>query len=59
MSEKNVGHRAETAVAAPEQDLELGLQELEALEAPGWITIGGISAGGAVSAAVSAAVIIT
>ncbi|CAL9478931.1 daptide-type RiPP [Streptomyces pilosus] len=41
--------------AVEEQDLELGLQELETLEAPGWVTIGGFSAG--VSAAASAAVI--
>ncbi|MEU8887037.1 daptide-type RiPP [Streptomyces sp. NPDC048442] len=51
---------AETA-AAPEQDLELGLQELETLEAPGWATIGGFSAGvaSAASAAVVSATIIT
>ncbi|MEY7981514.1 daptide-type RiPP [Streptomyces pilosus] len=33
----------------------MGLQELETLEAPGWVTVGGFSAG--VSAAASAAVI--
>ncbi|CAL9478767.1 daptide-type RiPP [Streptomyces pilosus] len=55
-------HRSDdrtTTAAFEEQDLELGLQELEALEAPGWGTIGGISAGASVSALVSAAVVIT
>jgi hypothetical protein len=31
-------------------DLELGMQELEPMEAPGWWTVIGISAGAAVSA---------
>ncbi|CAL9526116.1 daptide-type RiPP [Streptomyces sp. Tu 3180] len=58
MSDKKTDDRTATA-AVEEQDLELGLQELEALEAPGWGTIGGISAGAGVSALVSAAVVIT
>jgi hypothetical protein len=51
----------ETAAVPAEQDLELGLQELETLEAPGWATIGGFSAGvaSAASAAVISATIIT
>ena len=31
-------------------DLELGMQELEATEAPGWWTVIGVSAGAVVSA---------
>ncbi|MFD6417504.1 daptide-type RiPP [Streptomyces sp. NPDC060194] len=59
MSEKNeqVVASAETA-AVGEQGLELGLQELEALEAPGFWT--GFSAGTAVvSVAVGSAALIT
>ncbi|MFD6417501.1 daptide-type RiPP [Streptomyces sp. NPDC060194] len=53
MSEKNINEQAETA--AVDQDLELGLQELETLEAPGWVTIGGFSAG--ISASVASAIV--
>ncbi|MEU8887033.1 daptide-type RiPP [Streptomyces sp. NPDC048442] len=58
MSEKKI-ETAAIPTADNGQDLELGLQELETLEAPGWGTIGGISAGASVSALVSAGIIIT
>ncbi|MFD6417502.1 daptide-type RiPP [Streptomyces sp. NPDC060194] len=57
MSEKNMNEQvaAQSETAAVDQDLELALQELETLEAPGWVTIGGFSAG--ISASVASAII--
>ncbi|MFJ5546912.1 daptide-type RiPP [Streptomyces sp. NPDC093225] len=51
-------NKTEIAASKPEEGLELGLQELEALEAPGFWT--GFSAGTAISAAgIASATIVT
>ncbi|CAL9526009.1 daptide-type RiPP [Streptomyces sp. enrichment culture] len=57
MSEQHTDKTAEIAASNPQDGLELGLQELEALEAPGFWT--GFSAAASVSAAVSATAVIT
>ncbi|CAL9525905.1 daptide-type RiPP [Streptomyces sp. Tu 3180] len=59
MSEQHTDKTAEIAASNPQDGLELGLQELEALEAPGFWT--GFSAGTAVSGAAiaSAAIVAT
>ncbi|CAL9525851.1 daptide-type RiPP [Streptomyces sp. Tu 3180] len=59
MSEQHTDKTAEAVASNPQDGLELGLQELEALEAPGFWT--GFSAGTAVSGAAiaSAAIVAT
>ncbi|MFE0549866.1 daptide-type RiPP [Streptomyces pilosus] len=57
MSEQYDEKSAEVTASKPEDGLELGLQELEALEAPGFWT--GFSAAASVSAVVSATAVIT
>ncbi|MFC7990605.1 daptide-type RiPP [Streptomyces pilosus] len=57
MSEPYDDRTAEVTATSPQDGLELGLQELEALEAPGFWT--GFSAAAGVSAVVSATAVIT
>ncbi|MFI0978289.1 daptide-type RiPP [Streptomyces sp. NPDC021093] len=57
MSEQQHKNEAAQVNTEPTAALELGLQELEALEAPGFWT--GFSAAASVSAAVSATAVIT
>ncbi|MGW7415699.1 daptide-type RiPP [Streptomyces sp. NPDC054863] len=57
MSEQQNKNEAAQLNTEPTAALELGLQELEALEAPGFWT--GFSAAASVSAAVSATAVIT
>ncbi|MEU8887035.1 daptide-type RiPP [Streptomyces sp. NPDC048442] len=57
MSEQQKKYETTQVSAEPTGALELGLQELEALEAPGFWT--GVSAAAGVSAVVSATAVIT
>ncbi|MEV8535711.1 daptide-type RiPP [Streptomyces sp. NPDC051211] len=41
------------------QALELGMQELEAMEAPGWWSVGGYISGAGVSGAVTYSIVAT